>query len=150
MFQFDFRLREATCVFCSVPSFLVHTVFSVSGTHFQLHLVPRPFFSMHLLRAVGQLVVIVQFQPTPIYQTFFPFSIHGLQLRSSSFCNIDNLIWPKPMCPELPWMLHELSVIYQYQISLLECFILDMSVLIGLFSVLLYLLMISRKKSVFL
>ena len=67
---------------------------------------------MILLRAARQLVAIVQFQTTPIYQTFFHFSIQGLQLHISSFCDIGNLIRPKPMSPELPWVLHELVFIY--------------------------------------
>jgi hypothetical protein len=103
-------------------------------------------FLMLLLRVARQLVVIVQFQPVPIYQTFLPFSIQSLQLRSSSLCNIGNLIWPKPMCLELPWMLHELVVIYQYQISLLKGFLLDVSVMVGLLSFLLYPLMKSCNK----
>jgi hypothetical protein len=85
----------------------------------------------------------------PVHQTFLPFSIQGFQLCSSSFCDIDNLIWPQPMCSELPWMLHEFAVIYQYQISLFEGFLLDVSVMVGLFSSLLYLLMESCNKSVF-
>jgi hypothetical protein len=40
---FDFRLHRAVCASISSPSFLVQTIVSVSGTQFQLHLVPRPF-----------------------------------------------------------------------------------------------------------
>jgi hypothetical protein len=104
---------------------------------------------MLFLRAMRNLVVIVQFQQAPIYQTFLPFSLQSLQLRISSFCNVGNLIWPKPMCPELTWMLHELVVVYKYQISLLKGYLLDMPVVVGLLSLLLYLLMKSYNKYVF-
>jgi hypothetical protein len=62
---------------------------------------------LFLPRVVRQLVVIVQFQPAPIHQSFIPFSIQSFQLRNSSFRDIDNLIWSQPMCFELPYMLHE-------------------------------------------
>lgn len=104
---------------------------------------------MLLLRAMGQVVVIIQFQPALIHQTFLPFSIQILQLCSSSFYNIGNLIWPKTMCSELACMFHELIVIYQYQITLLKCLLLDMSVMVGLLSFFLDLLMESCNESVF-
>ena len=103
-----------------------------------------------LLRAARKMVVIVQFQSTPIYQPFLRFSIQSIQVCNSSFCNIGNLIWPKPMCHEVPWMLHELVVIYQYQISLLKGFLLDVFIMVSLFSFLLYLVMKSYNKPVFL
>ena len=53
------------------------------------------------------------------------------------------------MCHELPWMLHELVVIYQYQISLPKLFLLDMPVVVGLLSILLYLLMESCNETIF-
>ena len=86
----------------------------MSGTQFQLHLIPRPFFLMLLLRDVRQLVVVVQLQPTPIHQSFLPVSLQCLQLRISSFCNIGNLIWYDPMHYELPRVFDELTIIYQY------------------------------------
>jgi hypothetical protein len=86
----------------------------------------------------------------PIYQTFLPFFIQSLQLHNSSFPDIDNLIWPQPMSFELPWMLHELVVVDQYQISLLTGFIIDVSIMVGLLSFLLYLLMESCDKPIFL
>jgi hypothetical protein len=120
---------------CLVPSF-----------NCTWHLDPSPSV---LSRATRQLIFIVEFQPDPIHQSFPPFSIQSPQLCSSSFHNIDNLIWPQPMCSKLPWMLHELVVIYQYRISLLECFLLDVSVVVGLFSFLLNPLIESCNKSVF-
>jgi hypothetical protein len=105
---------------------------------------------MVLLRVVRQLVVIIQFQPAFIHQTFLPFSSQSFQLRISSFCNIGNLIWSQPMHHELPWMLHELTFIYQYHISLLEGFLLDVFVMVGLFSFFLNLLVKSCNKYVFL
>jgi hypothetical protein len=43
LFYFDFRLCSAAYAFFSIPPHCVQTVFSVFGTQFQLHLVPRPF-----------------------------------------------------------------------------------------------------------
>jgi hypothetical protein len=40
---FDFRLRREVYAFYSIPPFLVQNFFVVSGTQFQLHLVPGPF-----------------------------------------------------------------------------------------------------------
>jgi hypothetical protein len=104
---------------------------------------------MLLLRVARQLVVIIQFQPASIHQTFLPFSNQSLQLRNSSFCNIGNLIWSKPMRSELPRMLHKLTIIYQYRISLLEIFLLDVSIMVGLFAFFLNLLVKSCNKSIF-
>ena len=51
---------------------------------------------------------------------------------------------------ELPCMVYELTVIYQYQISLLEGFLLDVSIMVGIFLFLLYLLMESYNENFFL
>jgi hypothetical protein len=150
LFFFDFKLRREACAFSAMPPFLLcadclfcvwYPISTTPGTW--------TLFLMLLLRSTRKLVVIIQFQPAPVHQTFLPFSIQSLQLCISSFCNIGNLICPKPMRSKLPRMIHELTFIYQYQITLLKYLLLDVFVMVGILSFLLYLLMKSNNKSVF-
>ena len=51
----------------------------------------------------------VKLNPTAINESGKKLSIQFSKLNGSSVCNLMNLVWPQPMCLELPWKLHKLT-----------------------------------------
>ena len=60
------------------------------------------------------MVITIKIKPTSINQSRNNFPVQFTELNDTSFCNLLNLIWPQPMCLELPWKLNKLAVIKEH------------------------------------
>ena len=71
-------------------------------------------YKMFMLGLGGGEAVTVELKPTAINPCGKKLPIQLIELNSTSFCDLMYLIWPQPMCFELPWKLNEFVVIEEH------------------------------------
>ena len=60
------------------------------------------------------MAITIKLKPISINQSRNKFLVQFTELNGTSFCDLLNLIWPQPMCLELPWKLSKISVIKEH------------------------------------
>ena len=60
------------------------------------------------------MAITIKLKPTAINQSRNKFPVQFNDLNDTSFCDLLNLIWPQPMCLELPRKLNKLAVIKEH------------------------------------
>ena len=62
----------------------------------------------------GGVAITIGLKPTAINPCGQKLPIQLAELNDTSLCDLLYLIWPQPMCLELPWKLNELAIIEEH------------------------------------
>ena len=72
------------------------------------------FLNLSKLGLRGGVAITIELKPTSINQCGKKLPIQVTELNDTSLCNLLYLIWPQPMCLEIPWKLNEFAVIEEH------------------------------------
>ena len=60
------------------------------------------------------MAITIKLKPTAIKQSRNKLPVQFTEMNNTSVCDLLNLIWPQPMCLELPWKINKLAVVKEH------------------------------------